>query len=117
MWWYSDSRVAHSYKRSNVSLYNQLQLQAPPHSESHYIPFTHAHITTTLRKRAEILFSIATAFKITVSSHVYYRQISVHFEDAKSMNSKTVLLCTTYIGVNMQDTLVTHIATDEELWC
>jgi hypothetical protein len=84
--------------------------------ESYCIPFTHFYITITLCRSAEILFSTATAFSIAVTSHAYYRQKSVHFQDANSMNSGTVLHPTTFIGViNIQNILVTHSAADKEL--
>jgi len=90
----------------HVSLYNQLQLQAPPHSQPHCTTFSHIHVTTILCKTAEILFSIATAIRITVACHLYYRQISSPFSGCQQHEQYRLF------GVKN-----THGATDKELWC
>jgi hypothetical protein len=84
----------------------------------HHIQNLTAFHSLTLCKSAEILFSIATAFSTAVASHAYYRQMSVHFQDANSMKSETVLHRVTFIGaMNIQNVLVTHSAADKELRC
>lgn len=97
----SKTVYVHMWLCSDFVLHNLMSVQIC-HSTTncnfkpHHIQNLTAFHSLTLCKLAETLFSIATAFSTAVASHAYYRQISVHFQDANSMNSETVLHCVTF---------------------